>query len=142
MKIKIQDIEGVGAEPIQLFYDGIKSASTKDSYTRTLRRIFCDMLEEVLHGTFEERAAEFVRKSKADPEYALSIMLAISRMLKRRTELPKSDRDYMNPATFTKYFKPLKKLLDMNGVAVVWSRVYATYPEHNNNQKGRAYIRQ
>jgi len=139
LKISIHDIQGVGAEPIQLFYDGIKSASTKESYTRTLKRIFCEMLEDVLHGTFEERAAEFVKKSKQDPEYALGIMLAISRMLKKRTELAKTDKDYMNPSTFSKYFKPIKKLLDMNGVPIVWNRIYATYPERNNNQKGRAY---
>lgn len=141
MKIKIEDLDNIAEEPIQLFYSGIKSPETKEKYTRILKKILCDNLEDVLHGSFEERAAELVKKSKTNPEFSLSILLAISRKLRARTELPKEDKNYLNPSSVENFFKPIKKLFDMNGVPVVWKRVYATYPEQDNNMHGRSYTR-
>ena len=86
MKIRVEDLNEVTKEPIKLFYDGIKSHETREKYTRTLRRILCDFLEDVLHGSFEERAAELVNKAKSNPDFTLSVLLAISRKLKQRTE--------------------------------------------------------
>ncbi|MGQ0795652.1 MAG: integrase [Nitrosopumilaceae archaeon] len=142
MKIRIEDLDEVTSEPIKLFYDGIKSNETREKYTRTLRRILCDILEDLLHGSFEQRAAELVRKAKENPEYALSILLAISRKLKQRTELPETNQNYLNPISIPSYFKPIKKIFDMNGVAVVWKRVYATFPQYTNKTKGRGYSRE
>jgi hypothetical protein len=142
VKIHTEDLHNVNKEPIMLFYDGIKSPETREKYTRTLRRILSDILEDVLHGTFEERAAELVNKSKGNPDFALSVLLAIARKLKQRTDLAVTDPNYLNPESFANYFKPLKKLFDMNGIAVVWKRVFATYPESNNRTKGRAYARE
>ena len=132
MKIRVEDLHEITSEPIKLFYDGIKSHETREKYTRTLRRILCDFLEDVLHGSFEERAAELVNKAKSNPDFTLSVLLAISRKLKQRTELPETDPNYLNPESFANYFKPIKKIFDMNGIAVVWKRIYATYPESNN----------
>jgi hypothetical protein len=64
MKIRKEDLEKISENPIELFYQGIKSPQTKDKYTRTLRRIICDILEDLLHGSFEQRAAELVYKAK------------------------------------------------------------------------------
>lgn len=36
----------------------------------------------------------------------------------------------------------MKKLFEMNNVPVVWKRVYSTFPELDNSEKGRAYTRQ
>jgi hypothetical protein len=142
MKIKIEDLNNITEEPIQLFYSGIKSPETLEKYTRILKRILCDTLEVVLHGSFEERATELVKKSKSNPDFSLSVLLAISRKLRARTELPREDKNYLNPSSVENFFKPIKKLFDMNGVPVVWKRVYATYPEQNNNVHGRSYTRE
>ena len=58
MKIRVEDLHEITSEPIKLFYEGIKSHETREKYTRTLRRILCDFLEDVLHGSFEERRSE------------------------------------------------------------------------------------
>jgi hypothetical protein len=140
--VSIEDIKSVEKNPIELFYDGIKSPVTKDRYTRILRSVLCNVFEDVFRGTFEERASQFVTKAKADPDWTMSLMLSLSSKIKERTKLPKTDKNYYNPSSFGNYFKPLNKLLDMNGVPVVWKRIYATYPEHDNTNVGRGYTRE
>jgi hypothetical protein len=63
------------------------------------------------------------------------VLLTFSRKLRDRTELDPSDQNHMNPESFDNFFKPIKKLLDMNDVPVVWKRIYATFPEKNNGNK-------
>ncbi|MDE1769239.1 MAG: integrase [Thaumarchaeota archaeon] len=141
MKIELSDIESVEKNPLELFYEGLKSPATKDRYTRILNHTLCVVFEKVLTGTFEERASELVKNSKINPEWAMNLLLTYSKKLKERTNLPKTDKEYLNPSSFGNFFKPLKKLFDMNGVPVVWKRVYATYPELNNQNSGRGYTR-
>jgi hypothetical protein len=45
--------------------------------------------------------------------------------------------DYLNLNSFANYFKPIKKLFDMNDVVISWKRVYATFPEEVNYSDGR-----
>lgn len=99
-------------------------------------------MEDVLTGTFEERASQFVTKSKSDPAWAMSVLLSISKKLRERTELEKTDKNYLSPNSFSRYFKPLKKLLDMNEVPMAWKRVYSTFPESSNGNSGRGYTRE
>lgn len=142
MKLRKEDIQSISEEPLQLFYQGIKSPATKEKYTRTLKRILCDVLEDILIGTFEERAAQFVNKSKSDPSWATGILLSMSKKLRERTELQKTDKDYLSPNSFSRYFKPMKKLLDMNEVPIAWKRIYSTFPESSNGNSGRGYTRE
>ena len=142
MKIELSDIESVEKNPLELFYDGLKSPATKDRYTRILNHTLCVVFEKVLTGTFEERASELVKNAKINPDWAMNLLLTYSKKLKERTNLPKTDEEYLNPSSFGNFFKPLKKLFDMNGVPVVWKRVYATYPELNNQNNGRGYTRE
>ncbi|HEU5488170.1 MAG: hypothetical protein KGH87_04595 [Thaumarchaeota archaeon] len=124
MKLRKEDIQSISEESLQLFYQGIKSPVTKEKYTRTLRRILCDVLEDILTGTFEERASQFVNKSKNDPAWAMGVLLSISKKMRDRTELQSTDKDYLSPNFFSRYFKPIKKLLYMNEVPIAWKRVY------------------
>lgn len=142
MKVHISDIEKLEKNPLDLFYDGCRSPATKERYVRYLKTVLCDIYETVLDGTFEQRANQFVRKAKSDPDWTINLLLALAKKLRERTTLEKQDKDYLNPSSFGNYFKPLKKLLDMNGVPVVWKRVYATFPEQNNNLEGRGYERE
>lgn len=141
VKIENKDLQVTNHSALELFYHGIKSKETKDKYTRTLRRILCDILENVLEGSFEDRTSQLVSKTKKDPDWGMSVMLALSKKLKERSELPKNDPNYLNPTTIPNYFKPVRKLLEMNNVPLVWRRVMATFPELDNNDKGRAYAR-
>ncbi|MEM4379765.1 MAG: hypothetical protein QXL01_03660 [Thermoplasmatales archaeon] len=142
MKITKDNLVKIEDEPIELFYQGIKSSASKISYTRKLRQVLCNYLEDVLEGSFEKRAAQLVYKAKENPHEVLRILLSLSKMLRERTEKDPSDEDYLNPSSINNFFKPIKKLFDMNGVAFAWKRVYATYPEQNNLDDSRGYTRQ
>lgn len=142
MKITKDSLVKIEDDPIQLFYQGIKSQASKKSYAGKLRQVLCEYLEDVLEGSFEKRAAQMVYKTKANPEEVLRILLSLSKMLRERTEKDPSDPSYLNPSSFNNFFKPIKKLFDMNGVAFAWKRIYATYPEQNNLDDSRGYTRQ
>lgn len=115
MKITRDNLVKIEDDPLELFYQGFKSQITRVSYTNKLRKILCDYLEDVLEGSFENRAAQLVYKAKENPQEALRILLSLSKMLRDRTEKEPSDKDYLNPSSFNNFFKPIKKILDMNG---------------------------
>jgi hypothetical protein len=142
LKIENEDLKAIRENPLELFYQGIKAKQTSDKYTRTLRRILNDVLENVLQGSFEDRASQLVNNSRKDPDWGMSVMLALSKKLKERSKLDKNDPNYLNPTTIPNYFKPIKKLFEMNNVPLVWQRIISTFPELDNNDKGRAYTRQ
>lgn len=130
------------AVPLDLFRQAIRSEMTLDKYTRTLRQVLCGFLEEVLEGTFEERAEQLVRQAREDPDWARDLLISLSAKLRGRTKLPRDDAGYLNPDSFTNYFKPIKKLFDMNDIALSWPRIYATYPESDNKPDSRGWARE
>ncbi len=130
------------AAPLELFMQGIKAKYTQEKYTRTLRQILCQYFEEILEGDFEERVAQLVKHGREDQEWTRDLLLNLSRKLRERTTLPKDDPDYLNPTTFGNYFKPIKKLFDMNDIVMPWKRLYATYPELDNIQESRGWSRE
>lgn len=143
MKITKQDLaEARDDSPLELFRQGIRAEETLTKYTSTLRRILCDMLEDVLEGTFEQRAAQLVAEGKKNPDYVRNILLLISKKQKERTCLPRDDPDYFNPSSMRNFFKPIKKLLDMNDITMSWKRVYATFPEIDNVQESHGWTRE
>ena len=145
MKVTKEEFENgvdvTDADPLALFQQGIRAEATRYLYTCTLRRILCDVLEDVLAGAFEQRAVQFVRLGAEEPDRMLGLLLHISRKLRDRCELPHDHPDYMNPVSMQNYFKPIKKLLDMNDVTVKWNRVYTTFPEHDNMAESRGWTR-
>ena len=128
--------------PLDLFAQGIRSEVTHVRYLRILRQVTCEFLEEWLEGTFEERIKQLVRHGRDDPEWARDLMTSLSRKLRERTRLAKNDPDYLNPVSVPNYFKPIKKLFDMNDVVINWKRVYATYPELDNMPTSAGWVRE
>ena len=142
MKLRIEDFErSVQSDPLDLFNHGIKAELTREKYTRTLRQVLCGMLEDILQGTFEERVAQLVKYGRDDPEWVRDLMLSLSRKLRERTLLPADHSQYLNPVTFGNYFKPVKKLLDMNDITMPWKRIYVTFPEEDNPSVSRGWER-
>ena len=84
------------ASSLELFYQGIKAEETRDKYTRTLRQVLCGILEEILDGNFEERAEQFVKYGRENPEWMRDLMLSISKKLRHRTQLSRDHADYFN----------------------------------------------
>ena len=139
MKISREELQQQEESALDLFYAGCRSKATKNKYARTLQKILCDVLEDMLSGTFEQRANQLIAQSKDDPKWIQGILLLLSNKLRKRTELPIESSDYLNPTSVNNYFKPLRKLLDMNDIPVSWKRVFATFPELDNVSKSRGY---
>lgn len=133
MKLTREDIiRSDDTSPLLLFAQGIPAEITRKKYTATLRLIMCEVFEDILEGSFEDRVGQFVKHAKDDPNWARDVLLSLSWKLRERTEKPKDDPDYLNPTSIKTYFKPLRKLLEMNSVSVSWRRIQATYPEKDN----------
>ena len=99
MKITKEDLAGIKeTSPIELFEQGIRAKETRIKYTNTLRRILCDVLEDILEGTFEQRAAQLIREGKKNPTWVRDIILQISKKQKERTALPHDHPNYFNPS--------------------------------------------
>ncbi|MCA2004057.1 MAG: site-specific integrase [Candidatus Nitrosotenuis sp.] len=65
MKITKDNLVKIEDNPLELFYQGIKSQASRKSYAGKLRQVLCEYLEEVLEGSFEKRSAQIVYKAKA-----------------------------------------------------------------------------
>jgi len=98
-------------------------------------------LEDILDGTFDQRANQLVKLAKEDPKWIMDLLLSLSTKLRERTILPKDHVDYLNPSSIDNYFKPIRKLLDMNDVAISWKRVHITFPEIDNIVQSREWRR-
>lgn len=145
MKITKEDLERIEEQsPLELLRQGIKSPSTRLSYEGTLKRLVLKIFEpELLEGdTYEQRISSLVENTRQNPKWTVSLLLKLSEKLRKRTELSNENPEYLNPVTVPKYFKPLKKLFAMNDVPFTWDRIYATFPELNNNNKTRGYTRE
>lgn len=140
-KLTEKDLQPSNEQALDSFYSGIKSLETKRSMDKNLKTFLVDICEDILHGDYKQRAGEFVLVAKKDQEKAIQIIFAYVNHLKKRTLIGKAEPNYLNPSTVPNKIKPIKKLLDMNGVGLAWKRIYSTYPEHNNIYKGRAYTK-
>ena len=129
-------------DPLTLFHAAIRSTKTGKGYTNTLRWFLCDVMEKVLHGTFEERVKEFVEIGKNNPDKMLGILVELSVIVRERTRKDRKDADYMNPSTIPNYFSPIKKLLNVNDVSVNWKRVTNSFPELDNVNKTQGWTRE
>ena len=52
---------GGRAPSLKLFAQGMRAPETREKYTRTLRKVVCGFLEEILEGTVKERVARLVK---------------------------------------------------------------------------------
>ena len=109
---------------------------TLEKYPRTLRQALCGMFGEMPGGGLESRVVRFVRYGRENPEWMRGLPLSLSHMPCERTRLPHDSGDCPNPVSFASYFKPIRKLFDMNGVATSRRRICATCPELDNVPDG------
>ena len=143
MKLKKDSIRPISEQDsLTLFHATIKSPKTKKEYTNTLRWFLCDVMEKVLHGTFEERVKEFVEIGKNNPDKMMDILVGFSAIMRERTNKDRNDADYLNPSTIPNYFSPIKKLLNVNDVLVNWKRVTNTFPELDNVNETQGWTRE
>ena len=143
VKLKKERIRPVSKkDPLELFHSVNKSPFTDQGYTSKLRFILCNVMEDILHGTFEERVKEFVEIGKKNEDEMLGILLGLSELMRERTEKDKKDKEYMNPSSVPTYFTPIRKLFKVNAVKIEWDRVTQTFPELDNVDDSRDWTRE
>ena len=130
MKLNPDDIKILDEkEPLDLFTQSTKSVRTRYVYRCKLRQILCDYLEDVLSGTFEERAEQLLDLGRKEPAWTRGLMMELAHRLRERTELEKDDPEYLSPTSNNTNFAPIKKLFAANDVPLSWSRIRSTFPE-------------
>jgi len=143
LRLTEKDLLELSLDPLKLFYISIKSPQTQRQYERYLRDFLCNVLADVLEGTFEERAKQFLHIAKTNPEKLSKIMHAYAALLKKKTQLPKTDPNHIGTSALKGRFKPIRKFLEMNDVLFNWKRLRSTFPESRyENQEIRGYTRE
>ena len=142
IKLSANEIQLSKEDALELFYSGIKATETLRKWDALLKKFLTVACSELFHGTYKERAQQFVDLTKENQEDATGIVIAYVKKLRTRTTVDKIDPAYLNPVTIPNYIKPIKKLLEMNGFGLGWNRIYSIYPEQDNNQSGRGYTRE
>ena len=93
-------------KPLDLFMQSTKSEQTRYVYACKLRQILCEYMEEILCGTFEERATELLRLGREKPQWTCGLMMELARALRERTALGKDDPEYLSPDVDQRHFRP------------------------------------
>lgn len=142
IRLTAQDIQVRQENALELYYSGIKTTQTRQIMTRNLKKFLVDACAELLEGTLEQRAQQFVGLARDDQQKVTQIILAYVARLRERTLLEKAELGYLNPSSLPNKIKPIKKLLEMNDLGLGWKRIYSTYPELDNTNQGRGYTRE
>jgi len=155
MQILPEEIKTTYKTPLQLFYEGIKSDATRRDFENKLKKVVCEFLALLLKGNpekisrqknetkprkrgikrqfldadFEDRVNDLVELTRENPEKTEAMFLSIAKKFKQRSNLPKTDPNYLNPISAGNYFKSVGKLFAMNNVLFSWQRIRASLPE-------------
>ena len=133
-------------DPYQLFLDSVKAKATRRKYKNQLnsflRMIPSKIYEEILttsppNHEPEILAGSFVELAKKNPDIVSRI---ISQFIKKDCEL--IQKGEMSPNTLPNHVKPIKALLDANGVPLHWKSLYKLYPRLKPAADDRAYTRE
>jgi len=141
MKITVKDIQR-SANPIELFKSGCKTEATFREYEIMLKKFVNEFLEELLSSNgYEARVNELVSRAKEEPDWIKQILNATLAELKKRTELEQSNPDYIKPRTIHNYRNSIKKLLDMNEIALPWKSIDSQIPQDLKADSSRGWTR-
>jgi len=141
VKISIKDIQQ-SSSPFELFRSGCKSEATFQLYTTYLKKFVNEFLEDVLKSDgYEARITELVSRAKSEPDWIKKIMIATIQQLSKKTELDPIDPNYIRPRTIYNTRNAIKKLLDMNEIALVWKKIDSMMPEDIQDNDSRGWVR-
>lgn len=144
MEISLDDIKKEST-PYQKFLDGIKNPHTYRKYKNALNQ-FLEILPSKIYGEIlgrspsdrkpETLATYFVDLAQKNPDVTIRI---ISQFVKKEVELVEQGK--MSPNTLPNHVKPIKALLDSNGIQIHWKSLYKLYPKARPAAEDRAYTR-
>jgi len=142
VKVSIKDIQE-SSSPLEQFRSGCRSERTFQLYTVYVKKFVNEFLEDVLKSDgYDGRVNELISKAKSEPEWIKQIVIATIQQLRKRTELDPTDSDYIRPRTIYNTRNAIKKLLDMNEIALVWKKIDSMMPEDIQDNDSRGWTRQ
>ena len=104
--------------------------------------MLCAICEDVLSGTFEERARELVGRARKDPTWAREPHARHLGPAAQEDGAAADGRQLPGPVVDCQLLCPLRKLLDMNDIGVPWSRIYGTFPPKGRMAGTRGWHRE
>ena len=129
IKISDKDLEELSDNTYKNFLDGIRSEITSSRYTRILNYELMEVFDDFFKGSLPQRCDQLVALAKKDNPKTAQIMKSLARKLKARTESDPKDENYLNPSSVGNYFKPIKKLFEMNDVPFNWKPIHSIFPD-------------
>lgn len=97
IKISEDDLKPQREDALELFYSGIRSAETRKTMDRNLKRFLVEACSEVLEGSYKDRAQQFVNIARTDQKLAFRIVFAYAKYLRKRTGYAQDHPLYLNP---------------------------------------------
>lgn len=152
----------------ELFKRGFPNKRSWQTNSNAMKKIVCDFLQPILNGDknlieiqkknmklkgenlhykknyydadFDIRVNELARRAKEDPKWIDSLLMTLVGKLMERTQLPKTDADYIQSTHVDNSLKPLKKLFGMCGIPIAWEKITAQITNENDlKDKSRGY---
>lgn len=145
VELRLDEIRS-SSDPYEIFLDSVKSPQTRRKYKNTLSEFLklvpSKMYEEELKKIPEDRdpntlAKFFVDLTRKNPDLVTRILV---QFVKQEVEQVQSGK--LSPNTLPNHVKPVKALLESNGVAIPWKTVYKLYPRAKPAADDRAYTRE
>jgi len=145
MELELDEIRN-NSDPYQAFLDSLKSKDTARKYKNALNTFLklvpTKIYDEELGKTPESRdpktlAKFFVELTKKNPDLVTKVII---QFVKKEVELVQNGK--LSPNTVPNHIKPIKALLESNGVVIPWKTVYKLYPRAKPAAEDRAYARE
>ena len=126
-----------------MFLDSFKNAETKRKYNNWLYQFLKLIPEELFKDAGQAPMCQevgtlarcFVGLAKKNPDLAKNI---IAEYIKEEKKLVAENK--LNPNTVPNHVKPIKSLLDANGIPVHWKSLHKMYPREQKSDD-RAYTK-
>ncbi len=144
MEISLDSI-GRRDDPYQMFLDHFKNGETRRKYVKTLFRFLILVPDKIYTEAGMSASADddvctlarrFVVLAQADARLARNIIASYIDEEKKIVS-----RGEMSANTVPNHIKPIKTLLDVNGVPIHWKSLTGMYPRQTVSQD-RAYTRE
>jgi hypothetical protein len=129
MQISLESLEK-REDPYQLFLDSLTNEETKRKYVGWLSQFLKVIPEELYQRSGQTSMCQdlgtlarcFVSLAKKDPDMAKNI---IAEFIKEEKKLVAENK--LSPNTIPNHIKPIKSLLDANGIAIHWKSLHKMY---------------
>jgi len=145
MEISFDNVKS-RSDPYQLFLDSIRSPATLRRYKNLLgtflKLVPNKFYTESLGMTPENRdpkllAGFFVELARKDMELTSNIIAEFIKQDKKRVESGE-----ISSQTIPNHIKPIKVLLDANGIPIHWKSLHKLMPRRESKSKDRAYTKE